>query len=119
MGVRLLSLLYGSALEQVSSCENNKFEIIDVTGMDREHLEFLGTQDNKVEIILQWIQQLVVNKHNDGILNEASPILSRVFQELSRGIVNFKNARKIAELPFPFPYAQLLSVALLIQWFMN
>lgn len=27
-------------------------------------------------------------------------------QELSRGIVNLQNARKIADFPFPYPYAQ-------------
>ena len=27
-------------------------------------------------------------------------------QEMSRGIVNLQNARKIADFPFPFPYHQ-------------
>merc|ERR1711862_367920 len=79
-------------------------------------MDFLSRQDDKVEVILQWIQQLVVDKHRDGVLQIAPPIVSRVFQELSRGMVNITNARKISEFNFPFPYAQLLSQALLIQW---
>jgi hypothetical protein len=32
--------------------------------------------------------------------------MAGVCQELSRGIVNLQNARKIADFPFPYPYAQ-------------
>ena len=70
----------------------------------------------------------------DGVLPVPPPVVSRVFQvlstcgdsrasasgaaltslagqcvlqqELSRGIVNLQNARKIADFPFPFPYHQ-------------
>merc|ERR1711957_656215 len=44
------------------------------------------------------------------------PILSRAFQELSRGMVNLNNVRKIKEIPFPFPYAQMIQVMLLVHW---
>eukprot|EP00971_Amphidinium_carterae_P009955 196514-Amphidinium_carterae.1 len=33
-------------------------------------------------------------------------------QELSNGMLGFNNSLKIADVPFPFPYAQLLTLAL-------
>merc|ERR1719392_125561 len=40
------------------------------------------------------------------------PIQSRIYQELSNGMLGFNQAMKIADVPFPFPYAQLLLVLL-------
>jgi len=45
--------------------------------------------------------------------------LSRVFQELSRGIVNLNNARKIKEFPFPFPWPQMITALLIIQFWVT
>ena len=45
-------------------------------------------QGERVEIVLQWIQQLVVDRHLQVVLDVPPPVLPRVFQELSRGIVN-------------------------------
>ena len=35
---------------------------------------------------------------------------SRIYQELSNGMLALKQAQKVADVPFPFPYAQLMSV---------
>jgi hypothetical protein len=59
---------------------------------------------------------LVVQNQRNGIINSPPPIVSRVFQELSRGIVNVQNAKKITEIPFPFPYAQIMTLMILLQW---
>eukprot|EP00927_Polykrikos_kofoidii_P018954 TRINITY_DN1881_c1_g2_i1.p1 TRINITY_DN1881_c1_g2~~TRINITY_DN1881_c1_g2_i1.p1 ORF type:complete len:473 (+),score=77.25 TRINITY_DN1881_c1_g2_i1:2-1420(+) len=106
-------MLYCAALQHVSVIPEEKFEIIDVEGFDEEHLEFLWTCENRCEVLLQWIQRLIVEKHLNALLKIPPPILSRVFQELSRGIVNLNNVRKISEIPFPFPYSQMI-VAMLI-----
>eukprot|EP00931_Biecheleriopsis_adriatica_P050278 TRINITY_DN29100_c0_g1_i1.p1 TRINITY_DN29100_c0_g1~~TRINITY_DN29100_c0_g1_i1.p1 ORF type:complete len:218 (-),score=46.25 TRINITY_DN29100_c0_g1_i1:91-744(-) len=45
----------------------------------------------------------------------ASPILSRPYQELSNGMLGFNQCLKIADIPFPFPFAQL--TAFLIRTF--
>merc|ERR1719387_2193070 len=44
------------------------------------------------------------------------PVLSRVFQELSNGMLFRNNALKIATTPFPFPYAQMSALLLLTHW---
>eukprot|EP00443_Scrippsiella_acuminata_P050821 CAMPEP_0115393978 /NCGR_PEP_ID=MMETSP0271-20121206/12028_1 /TAXON_ID=71861 /ORGANISM="Scrippsiella trochoidea, Strain CCMP3099" /LENGTH=531 /DNA_ID=CAMNT_0002817633 /DNA_START=47 /DNA_END=1638 /DNA_ORIENTATION=+ len=113
--VRLMSMLYCAALEQISSHENAEYEVIDPTVLEPESLEFLRYSTDKVEIILQWIQRLVVENMHTGVLPVPPPVITRVFQELSRGIVNLNNVRKIAEFLFPFPYAQMIAILLLIQ----
>jgi len=57
---------------------------------------------------------LIVQSYDTGVINVPAPILSRCFQELSRGVVNAENVRKIAEVPFPFPYTQMSIVMLLV-----
>merc|ERR1712227_1119064 len=51
-----------------------------------------------------------------GVLPVAPPILSRAFQEESRGIVNLQNARKIADFPYPYPLAQLSMLLQMLHW---
>eukprot|EP00929_Paragymnodinium_shiwhaense_P063305 TRINITY_DN31635_c0_g4_i1.p1 TRINITY_DN31635_c0_g4~~TRINITY_DN31635_c0_g4_i1.p1 ORF type:complete len:614 (+),score=91.36 TRINITY_DN31635_c0_g4_i1:247-2088(+) len=115
---RVMSLLFCSALQQVSPYANRSFEIIDNDGLDLNALQFLDATDDKVEVLLQWVQRSIVLAANQGILPIPPPILSRAFQELSRGIVNLQNARKIAEFPFPYPYAQTSIAMLLIHFVM-
>mmetsp|Transcript_112983 Transcript_112983/g.243392 ORF Transcript_112983/g.243392 Transcript_112983/m.243392 type:complete len:485 (-) Transcript_112983:46-1500(-) len=114
--VRLMSMLYCAALQQVAVLDDNNFDIIDNEGMDTDSLLFLAESNDRCEIILQWIQRLVVDAQESGVISVAPPILSRSFQELSRGIVNLNNVRKIKEIPFPFPYAQASTVMLLVHW---
>jgi len=119
--VRLMSLLYCSALQQVATPPEvmpESFEIIETVGMDAKSLKFLDNVNDKVEVVLQWIQRLIVENHKNGVVPVAPPILSRVFQEYSRGIVNLNNARKIAEFPFPFPLVQCITFMLGIHWFL-
>eukprot|EP00406_Dinophysis_acuminata_P028704 CAMPEP_0179353062 /NCGR_PEP_ID=MMETSP0797-20121207/76128_1 /TAXON_ID=47934 /ORGANISM="Dinophysis acuminata, Strain DAEP01" /LENGTH=512 /DNA_ID=CAMNT_0021068095 /DNA_START=24 /DNA_END=1558 /DNA_ORIENTATION=- len=118
--VRFVSLLHGAALRQISTAADANFEIIDLSGVDREHLAFLDqcAGGTEVTVILQWVQQIIVDAMNDGILCVPPPILSRAFQELSKGMVNFASAQKISELPFPFPYAQMITTTLVVHTFL-
>lgn len=42
------------------------------------------------------------------------PILSRSYQELSQGMTAFNQALKMSDVPFPFPFSQLLDVLLVV-----
>eukprot|EP00929_Paragymnodinium_shiwhaense_P061561 TRINITY_DN30754_c0_g1_i1.p1 TRINITY_DN30754_c0_g1~~TRINITY_DN30754_c0_g1_i1.p1 ORF type:complete len:604 (+),score=66.34 TRINITY_DN30754_c0_g1_i1:99-1910(+) len=109
--VRLVSLLYCSAVTSV--CQHQKqYEVVDFTGMDEAQLVWLATQPNQCEIVLQWIQRLIIDKHQSGVISAPPPILSRVFQELGNGILHLNNARRIKLVPFPFPYSQMISIIL-------
>merc|ERR1719454_2381688 len=106
-------------LQQVSPDRERPFKILDLEGIEPRSLEFLADAPDKVEIILQWIQRSMVLHAQTGVLPVPPPILSRAFQEVSRGIVNLQNARKIADFPFPFPLAQLSMIFLLVHWAMT
>ncbi|CAE7620906.1 unnamed protein product, partial [Symbiodinium sp. CCMP2456] len=112
---RLMSLLYCCALQQVSPSDR-AFNILNPCGLEKASLKYLQGIEDREEVIQQWIQRSVVLRMADGILPVPPPVISRVFQEMSRGIVNLQNARKIADFPFPFPYHQISIVVLIIHW---
>lgn len=114
--VRLASLLYCSALQQICDLPDDTLEIIEVESIDRESRDYLQGVNDRCEILLQWMQRMIVEAHSGGVLSVAPPIISRVFQELSNGIVDLNNVRKIKEIPFPFPYAQLMTCLLLVHF---
>jgi len=116
MLARIMSLLFCSALQQVSPNPDRPFEILDSEGLERDSLAFMYESNDKVEVILQWVQRSTIYNMQNGVIPTPPPVVSRAFQELSRGIVNLQNARKIADFPYPFPFAQTISVMLLLHW---
>jgi len=114
--VRLASMLYCSALQQVCDLQDDTLEIIETQGMDQDSLTFMYDSNDRCEILLQWIQRLIVDSEESKAIKIAPPLLTRAFQELSRGIVNLNNARKIKDIPFPFPYAQMITVMMVVHW---
>merc|ERR1719203_1565051 len=83
--VRLTSLLFVTALNMVSEVKN-MYEVLDLDGIDDETLRFFRGYPNKeakMELVLQWIQRLLVHGHDSGIINIPAPILARVFNELA------------------------------------
>merc|ERR1719191_2087170 len=111
-----MSLLMCCGLQQVSPNRDRPFLILDLDGIEPASMEFLNSAPDKVEIILQWIQRSMVLHQQTGVLPVAPPILSRAFQEVSRGIVNLQNARKIADYPYPYPLAQASMILQLVHW---
>jgi len=97
---------------------NENVEVIDICGLDDETVKILAEctmlHFNRVEVILHMIQVLVIQAQQEGIISIPPPILSRVYQTLSRGFVNLLNARKIKKTRFPFPYAQVIALMLLV-----
>eukprot|EP00927_Polykrikos_kofoidii_P042856 TRINITY_DN3690_c0_g2_i1.p1 TRINITY_DN3690_c0_g2~~TRINITY_DN3690_c0_g2_i1.p1 ORF type:complete len:592 (-),score=98.68 TRINITY_DN3690_c0_g2_i1:270-2045(-) len=116
---RFMSLLFCSGLQQVSPNRDKAFEVLDTVGLDEDALNFLQEAQDKVEVILQWIQRSTILNMSTGVLPIPPPVMSRAFQELSRGIVNLQNARKIADFPYPFPNAQTCLVILVLHWWMS
>eukprot|EP00408_Alexandrium_pacificum_P010736 CAMPEP_0171222200 /NCGR_PEP_ID=MMETSP0790-20130122/35142_1 /TAXON_ID=2925 /ORGANISM="Alexandrium catenella, Strain OF101" /LENGTH=560 /DNA_ID=CAMNT_0011688141 /DNA_START=85 /DNA_END=1767 /DNA_ORIENTATION=- len=111
--VRLMSMLYCTALQKIALIPPEKFETISTLGIDPNSLAVLANADEQCEVLVHWIQRHVIEGYNSGVVGVPAPILSRVFQELSRGLVNAQNVRKIAEVPFPFPYTQMCVIMLL------
>jgi len=62
----------------------------------------------KVAMCSMWVQEFLSREYLDGSTgNVAPPILSRLYQYLSDGVVGYNQARKVAFVPFPFPHAQM------------
>jgi len=116
--IRIMSLCHGSALEEISG-KGVELESIDTFGLDDGTLKHLQECHdeygfNKVEVMLHLLQSLITTAYHEKVLSIPAPILSRVFQTISRGFVNLLNAKKIQDTKFPFPYAQLIAFLLLV-----
>ncbi len=71
---------------------------------------------DRVCLFFEWVQNHIVLGHSLDIIDISPPILSRTFQQLSGGMVAFYQALKISQVPFPFPYAQVCDLLLIIHW---
>mmetsp|Transcript_152132 Transcript_152132/g.291363 ORF Transcript_152132/g.291363 Transcript_152132/m.291363 type:complete len:692 (-) Transcript_152132:150-2225(-) len=127
MLIRLFSMLHAAALGEIEDCGSAEnymevqafnMELIDAESVENEALRAIRDSDAKVELIFQWIQQLVVENIKTGVLSIPPPILSRSFQEIATGMVHFHEAMKISNVPFPFPYAQTCDCLLMFHWFL-
>eukprot|EP00931_Biecheleriopsis_adriatica_P111215 TRINITY_DN8557_c0_g1_i1.p1 TRINITY_DN8557_c0_g1~~TRINITY_DN8557_c0_g1_i1.p1 ORF type:complete len:585 (+),score=96.55 TRINITY_DN8557_c0_g1_i1:184-1755(+) len=111
--VRLASALYCSALRQVCDLDESTLQVLDLRAFNSKILLQLEEAEDRCQLIILWLQRLIIKAEKEGVLAVPSPILSRSFQELSRGTVNLSNLRKLKEVPFPFPYQQMLIIMLL------
>lgn len=112
--IRLFSMLHCSAIQEVADLEDDSQDILSPDGIDPASMEYLMQVDNKMEVLLHWIRDLCVTAARDKILTAPPPILSRGIQELSLGQVALFDVKKITEIPFPFPYAQVLSSLIIV-----
>jgi predicted membrane chloride channel (bestrophin family) len=69
----------------------------------------------KVALVTMWLQEFISREYLAGSTgNVATPIISRLYQFTSDGMIGYNQARKIAYIPFPFPHAQITSLFVLI-----
>jgi predicted membrane chloride channel (bestrophin family) len=62
----------------------------------------------KTQLAWSWLSEFIVREHLAGTLGDVhAAILSRLFQNISDGMLNYNRARQIVCIPFPFPHAQL------------
>lgn len=79
----------------------------------------------KTQLVWSWLSDFVIREHLAGSMGSvAPPIISRLVQFLSDGMIFYNHARKIMYTPFPFPHAQLsaffvLMMVIAIPFLMN
>mmetsp|Transcript_13110 Transcript_13110/g.31274 ORF Transcript_13110/g.31274 Transcript_13110/m.31274 type:complete len:401 (-) Transcript_13110:195-1397(-) len=76
----------------------------------REQVELLEQSNDPVSTVMYWIVWDLADVMR--FLDVAPPIQSRMYQELSNGMLGYNNCLKIADVPFPLPFAQLLGLLL-------
>uniref|UniRef100_A0A7S1B0M6 Bestrophin homolog n=1 Tax=Noctiluca scintillans TaxID=2966 RepID=A0A7S1B0M6_NOCSC len=91
-----------------------KYSLIDPGGLGHRTFEILKGEQNRAELTLQWTKLLVVNEIKSGVLSIPPPILTRVFQELDQLFDAFAIAVKLADVPFPYPYAASMEILLIV-----
>jgi predicted membrane chloride channel (bestrophin family) len=69
----------------------------------------------KVALCSMWLQEFISREYMAGSTgNVAPPIISRLYQYVSDGMLGYNQARKIAYIPFPFPHAQITALFILV-----
>jgi len=80
-------------------------------GVSKNEIKFLQRAKGpsaKVALAHGWLSEFIVREDLAGSLGEVgAPIISRVMQFLSDGMVSYNHCRKTMFIPFPFPHAQL------------
>jgi len=65
----------------------------------------------KTSLCLHWISEFMIREHLAGSMGKVGPpIVSRLFQFLSDGMIFYNHARKVMYIPFPFPHAQICAL---------
>lgn len=75
-----------------------------------EQIQLMMASNDMVSTVMYWIIWDLADCMKD--IDIAPPIQSRMYQELSNGMLGFNNCLKIADVPFPLPFAQLLGLLL-------
>lgn len=106
--IHLFSTLHAVGLASVSDSSQSIFHIVDVDHMPSKFIHALQElkADARVELTYLWINNCVIKEISTGLLNVPPPILSRIFQEMEKAIVELNNIASLMQVPFPFPYAQ-------------
>lgn len=73
--------------------------------------DILQRSTDRTSVMLYLIIQDLAQLSCD--LEAAPPIQSRMYQQLSDGMLGFSQAMKLSDVPFPFPYAQMLTLLLI------
>eukprot|EP00931_Biecheleriopsis_adriatica_P090119 TRINITY_DN64150_c0_g1_i1.p1 TRINITY_DN64150_c0_g1~~TRINITY_DN64150_c0_g1_i1.p1 ORF type:complete len:553 (+),score=114.76 TRINITY_DN64150_c0_g1_i1:155-1660(+) len=116
--VRLISVLHATALLELKGPSNGgvDLEVLDGRGINQTAWTTLRRSPQKAELVFQWIHSLCIESAESGVLSAQSPILSSALQKLSDGMLQFKEAKKVAEVPVPFQLMHVVDVLLIIHW---
>jgi len=74
----------------------------------------LVSAHDRVGYLMANILHLINQRRADGGLGVDAPVLSRLYQLLSDGMLGFRQARKIEDINFPWPYTQAVSAYLAV-----
>jgi len=83
-----------------------------IGGVSIAERQILRKQHDQLTTILSWVTQEIVARIKEGGLRMPPPILTRLLQELSNGMLGYNQAYKMVERPFPFPYVQVVFMLL-------
>jgi len=69
----------------------------------------------KTALCTMWMQEFITREYMAGSTgNVAPPIVSRLYQLCTDGMVGYNQARKVAYIPFPFVHAQIAALFIVV-----
>ena len=104
----------GSKMNLMMSREEAKRSEVDelTAGMTADEARMLMEFPCPVLATAQRIQRAIITRQASGGCSAPPPIVSRIFQEISNGLLAYNNAAKMKEVPVPFAYVQYNAVVL-------
>lgn len=95
-------------MDQPSSRSDPTWQQLEVIGgVTPTEIADLENSADRVSYVYASILHLSNQRRADGGLGADAPVLSRYYQLLSDGMLGFRQARKVEDIPFPFPYSQV------------
>eukprot|EP00933_Yihiella_yeosuensis_P060086 TRINITY_DN6206_c1_g1_i1.p1 TRINITY_DN6206_c1_g1~~TRINITY_DN6206_c1_g1_i1.p1 ORF type:complete len:966 (-),score=167.39 TRINITY_DN6206_c1_g1_i1:174-3011(-) len=123
--VRLFSVLHAMAISEIEQCSVERrrngsipafdMEIVDGRGLDLKSWANLKRSHCKADLVSQWIMSHCVEYGSLEAL-PAGAALATSFKDIRLGMSKLQEARTIAEIPFPFPYAQTCDCLLALHY---
>jgi predicted membrane chloride channel (bestrophin family) len=110
--VRSLNYLTGmDKSDKERTKQNAKRPIPVIGGISDNEIAFLQRARGasaKVNLVWNWLSEFIIREHLAGSLGAVGPpIISRIFQFLSDGMIYYNHCRKTSFIPFPYPHAQI------------
>ncbi|KAF4697953.1 Zinc finger, RAN-binding domain containing 2, partial [Perkinsus olseni] len=102
------------ALEPVGPVDLSTSKLPIIGECTRTEKNALAGKSDKPLVVAGWITEEITRACLDGLLLIPPPILSRCYQEVSNGMLGYNQAFKVSLVPFPFPFAQMLALLLVV-----
>eukprot|EP01025_Chloroclados_australasicus_P009970 TRINITY_DN13879_c0_g2_i10.p2 TRINITY_DN13879_c0_g2~~TRINITY_DN13879_c0_g2_i10.p2 ORF type:complete len:252 (+),score=12.30 TRINITY_DN13879_c0_g2_i10:727-1482(+) len=87
-------------------------------GISREvhmrHGVFAPNSYDRVSCVAAWVESLLIRRLKSGGFNVPGPLVSHLFTVMSEGMLAFEHCRKLNHTPFPFPWAQMVLILMLL-----
>lgn len=120
--IRLYSLLNALCYvkmegDEISDSRLRSLEVIDMEGLDKGTIKALDDDHtHMVEHVYCWILAMVSDAVSTNLIVAPPPMSNRILAKLSEGLAKMETCRKIALVPFPFPYAQATLWLLMVHY---
>jgi predicted membrane chloride channel (bestrophin family) len=108
----------GVGLENPVNCVVSKTKLRVLGSITADERNALERMNDPVEVISYWLSLSFTQMRQDNWLAVHPAICSRVYQELSKGSLGYWQASKLIAIPFPFPFAQMVTLQLCLLVFL-
>jgi len=99
---------------KLTATDTEALAVVYLTPITVEEQNALDYCQDKVLLLTGWITESITRVIAEKHIMVPPPICSRFYQELSDGLLAYNQAMKIALVPFPFPFAQIVTLLLIV-----